>query len=214
MTAVTSFPVALDTGPGLPGQLVWDALAATRATAVAAARLTGSGDAAAADAAATNALRAALSTAAGEGTVIATEGAKDGAATLADGERVGDAAHRYEFDVAVDLLECTDLCARGLQGALVTIALAPGGSLWRPGPALYMDKLVVPPAARGATRITDPPERTVANVAGALGKEVADLTVVVLDKPRHHERWRWRSAPATACTSSPARPTPRPWPWG
>jgi fructose-1,6-bisphosphatase II len=95
---------------GVPGELIWAALAATRAAAVAAARLAGAGDAKAADGAATDALRAASSTAAGAATVVTGEGAKDAAPMLADGERLGRGTEAGEFDLAVDPLECTRLC--------------------------------------------------------------------------------------------------------
>jgi fructose-1,6-bisphosphatase II len=105
---------------------------------------------------------------------------------LADGEVVGSGAGPA-YDIAVDPLECSELCARGVPGALSTIAIAPRGSLWAPDPTFYMDKLVLPAAGRGAAHITDTPEATVKNVADALGKRVAELRVAVLDKPRHRE---------------------------
>jgi fructose-1,6-bisphosphatase II len=169
---------ALDEG------LAWHALAATRAAAVAAAEWAGRGDPHTADAAATAAMRAVLAAGPGRGTVVTGEGAKDAAPMLADGERFGrPGGGRY--DVAVDPLECTDLCAAGLAGALSTMAIAPRGSLWAPGPAFYMQKLVLPAAARAAAHLDDPPEAVVAQVARALGKRPGDVRVVVLDKPRH-----------------------------
>jgi fructose-1,6-bisphosphatase II len=175
---------AREAGFGLDAAPVWQALAATRAAAIAAAGWAGRGDPHAADAAATTAMRDALTATAATGVVITGEGAKDGAPMLADGELTGGGL-APSFDIAVDPLECTDLCASGLPGALSTIAVAPRDSLWSPGPAFYMDKLVLPPAARDAARITDSPEVTVRNVAAALGKDVRDLRIVVLDKPRH-----------------------------
>jgi fructose-1,6-bisphosphatase II len=166
--------------------LVSCALAATRAAAVVAARYAGRGDAHGADGAATAAMRSVLSRSPDAGTVVIGEGAKDDAPMLADGELVG-RAETASFDIAVDPLECTDLCAHGLAGALSTIAVAPLGSLWSPGPAFYMGKLVLPAAARDAAAIDEPPETIVRRVAAALGKAVAELRVVVLDKPRHRE---------------------------
>ncbi len=168
------------------GELVWSLIAATRAAAIAAARWAGRGDPIAADDAATTALRAALSRAPGTGTIVTGEGAKDGAPMLADGERVG-AGGGPEFDIAVDPLECTDLCARGLAGAMSVIAVAPRGSLWEPGPAFYMDKLVVPAGVGPAASIGDPPEAIVEAVGDALGGDPTDVRVVVLDKPRHRD---------------------------
>ena len=184
---------------GVDGEIVWHALAATRAAAAAAAAWSGRGDAAGADGAATDAMRAVFAHATRCGEVVTGEGAKDGAPMLADGERVG--AGEREFDLAVDPLECTDLCARGLDGALSTVAVAPKGSMWSPGPGYYMDKLVVPPAAAGAATLTDPPEVTVANVADALGKQVWEMRIVVLDKPRHVDLIaRLRATAASVCT--------------
>lgn len=160
------------------------ALAATRAAALACANWAGRGDPIAADGAATDAMRATLARAPGTGTVVIGEGEKDAAPMLYNGERLG-AGGDPEFDIAVDPLECTKLCAAGLPGALATIAFAEAGSMWSPGPAFYMDKLVAPPAARGVIQLGAPPEENVQRVAAALGKPVDDLRVVVLDKPRH-----------------------------
>ncbi len=107
------------------------------------------------------------------------------------------------FDIAVDPLECTTFCAKGLPGSLATIAFADENALLRPGPSHYMEKLVVPPAARDAIDVTDAPEATLARVAGVLGKGIADLRVVVLDKPRHVELiGRLRRAGASVTTPS------------
>jgi fructose-1,6-bisphosphatase II len=182
---------------GIDSPLVLRAVGATRAAALAAARWSGRGDPQAADRAATDAMRAVLARIPGTGTVVTGEGAKDGAPMLADGERVGAGddgtsgggagGAGVSCDIAVDPLECTDLCARGLPGALATIALAPAGSLFAPGPAYYMDKLVLPAATRGAARLSDPPELIVERLAQTLGRPTGQLKVVVLDKPRHGE---------------------------
>jgi fructose-1,6-bisphosphatase II len=173
---------------GLDDGLLWSLVAATRAGALAAARWTGRGDPIAADAAATDAMRAALRRFPGSATIVSGEGAKDGAPMLADGELVGaetDPEADTDYDIAVDPLECTNLCARGLAGAMSAIALAPRGSLMVPGPAFYMDKLVLSPGARDAAQLGDPPEAIVESVARALDKRVADVRAFVLDKPRH-----------------------------
>src|SRR5918994_2044182 len=141
------------------------ALAATRDAAIACQPFVGRGDKHAADAAATEAMRRALAKAPGVGTVVIGEGDKDGAPMLYSGERVG--AGGPAFDIAVDPLECTTFCARGLPGSLATIAFAGANAMLRPGPSHYMDKLVVPPAAREAIDITDP-AANLARVADAL----------------------------------------------
>jgi fructose-1,6-bisphosphatase II len=177
------------------------AFAATQAAAVACQPFVGRGDKHAADAAATDAMRRTLGRAPGLGTVVIGEGEKDGAPMLYNGERVG--AGGPPFDIAVDPLECTTFCARGLPGSLATIAFAEGGALLRPGPSHYMEKLVAAPAAREAIDITDGPEARLASVAGALGKEISELRVVVLDKPRHVDLIeRLRCAGASVTTPS------------
>jgi fructose-1,6-bisphosphatase II len=177
------------------------ALAATRDAAIACQPFVGRGDKYAADAAATEAMRRALAEAPGLGTVVIGEGEKDGAPMLYNGEILG--AGGPAFDIAVDPLECTTFCAKGLPGALATIAFAEDNALLRPGPSHYMEKLVVPPAARDAIDITGGPEARLACVAAALGKRIAELRVVVLDKPRHVELiGRLRRAGASVTTPS------------
>ena len=162
------------------------ALDAVRAAALAAAAFAGRGDGKAADMAATEAMRNVLGNADGTGTVIIGEGEKDGAPMLYNGERLGNERQPH-FDIAVDPVECTDLCAANLPGSLTTIAIAADDALWSPGPAHYMDKLVVGAAARDVIDLRDEPERIVKRVAAALGKRPRDINVLVLDKPRHEE---------------------------
>jgi fructose-1,6-bisphosphatase II len=162
------------------------ALAATRAAALACQGWVGRGDKEAADQAATEAMREALNPAPGTGRVVIGEGAKDDAPMLFDGEKLGD-GDGPDFDIAVDPLECTTLCAKGLPSALATIAFAEAGSMVDLGPAFYMDKLVGPPEVRGAVQLGDPPEENLERAAEALGKGIDQLCVVVLDKPRHEE---------------------------
>jgi fructose-1,6-bisphosphatase II len=91
------------------------------------------------------------------------------------------------YDIAVDPLECTTLCANGLLGSLATISMAEPDSMWEPGPAFYMDKLLARAEAGQVIDITDTPEANLERVAKALDKGVGDLRVVVLAKPRHEE---------------------------
>lgn len=179
------------------------ATAATRAAALASQRWVGRGDGKAADASATDAMRSVLATAPGHGVVVIGEGEKDAAPMLHNGEQLGDAGGPM-FDIAVDPIECTDHCANGLPGALATIALAEPESMWSPGPALYMDKLVVGATARDAIDIRDEPEANLRRVAQALGKDVAALRVVVLDKPRHVELIARLRATGAAVWAPPA----------
>lgn len=171
---------------GLLRHLESTALSATREAAIACQPFVGRGDGKAADGAATNAMREELALAPGTGRVVIGEGEKDDAPMLFNGECLGEGG-RLEFDIAVDPLECTSLCAAGLAGALTTIAMAEAGSLWEPGPAFYMDKLVARVEARDVIDIEAPPEDNLERVAKALGKPVNRLRVVILDKPRHAE---------------------------
>ncbi len=202
MEAVTVGESATRPKAGLLRQLETTALAATREAAIACQEFVGSGDGKAADAAATNAMREELAAAPGTGTVIIGEGEKDEAPMLFNGESVGEGGS-LSFDIAVDPLECTSLCAAGMPGALTTIAIAERGSLWEPGPAFYMDKLLGRGELRGVIDINETPEANLEKAAEALGKAVTDLRVVVLDKPRHEDLIaRLRAAGAHVSTPS------------
>jgi fructose-1,6-bisphosphatase II len=161
------------------------ALMATGAAALACRRWVGRGRAHDADAAAAKAMRAALAHAPGLGTVVVGEGAKDDAPMLYDGERLGRGGR--EFDIAVDPLECTNLCAKGLPGSLATIAFARRGSMAGLGCSFYMDKLVGSGPAGDALDLARSPEENLLAASQALDRPVATLGVAVLDKPRHGE---------------------------
>jgi fructose-1,6-bisphosphatase II len=159
------------------------ALAATRAAALACRHWVGRGRPHAADAAAAAAMRTALADAPGRGTVVVGEGAKDDAPMLFDGERLGRGDDA--FDIAVDPLECTTLCAKGLAGSLATIAFARRSSMARLGCSFYMDKLVASVPSDCALDL--PPEENLRRAADALDRPVSALRVTVLDKPRHRD---------------------------
>jgi fructose-1,6-bisphosphatase II len=161
------------------------ALRAVCPAAVAAGAWNGRGDGLAADAAATNAMRAALEQEDPVGTVVTGEGEKDDAPMLEPDEQFGGDGPAY--DIAVDPLECTSLCADGMPGALTTISMAPRGAMRSPGPAFYMDKLVVGPAARDVLDFERGPIENARRIAEALDVPLSELRVVVLDKPRHVE---------------------------
>jgi fructose-1,6-bisphosphatase II len=175
------------------------ALAATCAAALACRRWVGRGRGHDADAAAAEAMRAALAEAPGRGTVVVGEGAKDEAPMLHDGERLGRGGG-HEFDIAVDPLECTKLCAKGLPGSLATIAFAPRGAMARLGCSFYMDKLVARAPAGG---VDLPPEENLRRVSEALGRPISTLRVAVLDKPRHRELIDRLHAAGARVTSPP-----------
>lgn len=143
----------------------------------------GRGDKHAADHAAVEAMRAHLSTVPGHGVVVIGEGLKDEAPMLYAGEEIG-CGHGPDFDLAVDPLEGTNLCARGWPGAITVLAAAPRRT-FAPIVGFYMDKLVVGPAGKGAVDIEAPIEDNLGNVASALGVKVSGLKVAVLAKPRH-----------------------------
>jgi fructose-1,6-bisphosphatase II len=156
----------------------------TEAAALSAAHFMGMGDKEAGDQAAVDAMRAVLDTVEIDGTVIIGEGEKDEAPMLYNGERVG-TGHAPAVDVAVDPVEGTRLLALGRPNAISVIALSARGSMWDPGPSLYMNKIVVGKGARQAIDITLSATENLHRIAGALGRRVSELTVFVLDKPRH-----------------------------
>ncbi len=170
----------------LIGELEDVALTATRDAAIACQDWVGRGEKEKADGAATDAMRQVLDAAPGTGTVVIGEGEKDDAPMLYNGETVGSGGSPA-FDIAVDPVECTTFCANGLLGSLATIAIAEADSMWEPGPAFYMDKLLARAEAGEVIDITDSPEANLERVAAALGKGVRELRVVVLAKPRHEE---------------------------
>jgi fructose-1,6-bisphosphatase II len=162
--------------------LALEAVRVTEAAALACARLMGRGDNEAADRAAVEAMRATLNDLAIEGEVVIGEGERDEAPMLFIGERVGRGGPAV--DIAVDPLEGTNLCSAGAPNAIAVIAMGERGRLLR-APDCYMRKLACGPGARGAIDLRRGPTENLHRVAEALRKPVADLTVVILDRPRH-----------------------------
>lgn len=158
----------------------------TEAAALAAARWVGRGDKISADQAAVDAMRHLLSTVSMDGLVVIGEGEKDEAPMLYNGERIGDGSAPL-VDVAVDPLEGTTLCAKGQPNAMAVIAISERGTMFDPGPALYMEKLVTDNEAAHVIDITRPIEENIQAVADAKGKPVHEITVVLLDRERHHK---------------------------
>jgi fructose-1,6-bisphosphatase II len=157
----------------------------TEAAALASARLMGRGDHHGADRAATEAMRGALNDLDFAGEVVIGEGERDEAPMLFIGERVGRAPPGApEVEIAVDPLEGTSLCATGAANAISVIAMGPRGSLLR-APDTYMEKIAVGPGARGVVDLARPAAENLRAVADALGRYVEDLTVVILERPRH-----------------------------
>lgn len=157
---------------------------ATEAAAMASGRYLGRGDKNQVDAAAVDAMRPVLGTVAMRGVVVIGEGEKDEAPMLFNGEQVGDGTGP-EVDIAVDPVDGTTLVAKALPDGLSVVALAERGKMFDPGPCFYMRKLVVPPAAADAVDPEAPVGEIIAAVGKALGRRTDDLTVAVLDRPRH-----------------------------
>jgi len=156
----------------------------TEAAAMAAGRWMGRGQKEAGDQAAVDAMRLILATVDMNGVIVIGEGEKDEAPMLYNGERVGN-GNGPAMDVAVDPVEGTTLLAKGKPNAISVIAVAPRGTLWNPGPGFYMEKIAVGPAARDAVDLDAPVADNLQRVARALGKQVQDLTVFILERPRH-----------------------------
>ena len=156
----------------------------TEVAAMAAARWMGRGDKVGADQAAVDAMRAMLDGVQMDGTVIIGEGEKDEAPMLYNGERIGNGQPPHA-DIAVDPVDGTTLTAHGQAGAIAVIAAAERGSMFNPGPVVYMEKIAVGPGGAGIVDIRLPVDRNLKALAKALGKQVRDLNAIVLDRPRH-----------------------------
>jgi fructose-1,6-bisphosphatase II len=156
----------------------------TEAAALAAGRWMGRGDKEGADRAAVEAMRIALSTVAMDGVVVIGEGEKDEAPMLANGEVVGDGTPML-CDVAVDPIDGTTPIALGRGGALAVIAVSERNTMFNPGPCVYMEKLAVGPEAAGHIDVRASATENLHSIARAKGTSVRDLTVVILDRPRH-----------------------------
>jgi fructose-1,6-bisphosphatase II len=158
----------------------------TESAAMAAARWMGRGDKNGADGAAVDAMRHMLDTVPMDGLVVIGEGEKDDAPMLFNGESIGDGTPP-ECDIAVDPIDGTSLTALGRGNALSVIAVSERGTMFNPGPCVYMEKIAVGPTCKGAIDITASPAENLFAVAKARGENVRDLTVVILDRDRHTE---------------------------
>jgi fructose-1,6-bisphosphatase II len=158
----------------------------TEAAAMAAARHVGMGDKIRADQAAVDAMRHVLGGVEMDGLVVIGEGEKDEAPMLYNGERIGN-GRPPETDIAVDPIDGTTLTAKGQGGAVAVIAVGERGSMYNPGPIVYMEKLAVGPSGNGVVDIRLPIDKNLRALAKAKRCTVAELTAVVLDRPRHEE---------------------------
>ena len=158
----------------------------TEAAALAAARWVGRGDKEAADQAAVDAMRLLLETVPMDGIVVIGEGEKDEAPMLYNGERIGDGSPP-EVDIAVDPLEGTRLCARGMPAALAVIALAERDTMFDPGPCVYMEKLAGGPEIADLLTLDESLTTVIERVAERKESSLGEVTVIMLDRPRHED---------------------------
>ena len=156
----------------------------TEAAAIAAARWAGRGDKKAADGAAVDAMRFVLGAITMDGIVVIGEGEKDEAPMLYNGERIGD-GHPPLVYVAVYPVDGTTLTAKGQNGALSVIALSERGTMFNPGPCVYMKKVAVGPRGRGSVDINASATDNLRELSHRLKKPIQELGVVILDRPRH-----------------------------
>jgi fructose-1,6-bisphosphatase II len=178
-------PDSLTVSPSLPDRnLALELVRVTEAAAMAAGRWVGRGDKNGADGVAVNAMRVLISTVGMRGTVVIGEGEKDNAPMLYNGEVVGDGTGP-ECDVAVDPIDGTTLAAKGMSNAVSVLAVAPRGSMYDPSAVFYMEKLVTGPEAADVVDIRYPVAENIHQVAKAKGSKAEDVTVVLLDRPRH-----------------------------
>ncbi|WP_205471343.1 class II fructose-bisphosphatase [Nocardioides sp. SYSU D00038] len=185
MADSTRLPESFQVSPASPDRnLALDLVRVTEAAAMAAARWVGRGDKNGADEVAVNAMRVMISTVPMDGVVVIGEGEKDNAPMLYNGERVGDGTGA-ECDVAVDPIDGTTLTAKGMSNAVAVLAVAPRGSMFDPSAVFYMEKLVTGPEAADVVDIRKPVAENIAQVAKAKGTSPSDVTVVLLDRPRH-----------------------------
>ncbi len=158
----------------------------TESAAMAASRWMGRGDKEGADGAAVDAMRLVLGTVPMDGIVIIGEGEKDDAPMLYNGERIGDGTPP-SCDIAVDPIDGTTLTSLGRGNAISVIAVSDTGTMFDPGPCVYMQKIAVGPDCVGVIDIAASPTENLHAIADAKGESVRDLTVVILDRDRHNE---------------------------
>ncbi|MDJ0342718.1 class II fructose-bisphosphatase [Streptomyces sp. H10-C2] len=178
-------PPQLEVSPEAPDRnLALELVRVTEAAAMAAGRWVGRGDKNGADGAAVKAMRTLVSTVSMNGVVVIGEGEKDDAPMLFNGERIGDGTGA-ECDVAVDPVDGTTLTAKGMANAVAVLAVADRGTMYDPSAVFYMDKLVTGPEAADYVDIMAPASVNVRRVAKAKHSAPEDVTVMILDRPRH-----------------------------
>jgi fructose-1,6-bisphosphatase II / sedoheptulose-1,7-bisphosphatase len=183
-------PVAKSYGKNIESDLALEMVRVVENAAIASARTMGQGDRKFADYVATEAMRQTMDTVPMRGTIVIGEGERDEAPMLYIGEKVGaefpDGTGVPEIDIAVDPLEGTNLCATGAPGAITVLAASEKGGLLH-APDCYMEKIIVGPSCKGAVELDAPVEQNLKNIARRLERDVEDLVVIVLDRPRHEK---------------------------
>ncbi|MFG1817145.1 class II fructose-bisphosphatase [Kribbella sp. NPDC049174] len=187
MSDPTTPPAHLEVEADAPDRnLALELVRVTEAAAMAAGRWVGRGDKNGADGAAVNAMRTLIGTVGMNGTVVIGEGEKDNAPMLYNGEQVG-SGDGPECDVAVDPVDGTTLVAKGMNNGIAVMAVSARNSMYDPSAVFYMEKLVVGPEAADVVDIRLPVAENIRRVAKAKGSTVDDVTVVLLDRPRHED---------------------------
>ena len=186
---MTTQPTTEQTSVRPDRNLALELVRVTEAAALAAARLVGRGDKEAADQAAVDAMRAVLDSVSMDGVVVIGEGEKDEAPMLYNGEQIGDGSPP-PVDVAVDPLEGTRLTALGMPSALAVIALAERGTMFDPGPIVYMEKIAGGPEIADLLDLDRPLRETLALIAERKQVDIRDVMVVMLDRERHRDAMR------------------------
>ena len=185
MASDVEVPALLRVGTEAPDRnLALELVRVTEAAAMAAGRWVGRGDKNGADGAAVNAMRQLITTVGMKGTVVIGEGEKDDAPMLFNGEVVG-SGDGPECDVAVDPVDGTTLCAKGMDNAIAVMAVAERGTMFDPSAVFYMEKIATGPEAADVIDITAPVRANIKWVAKAKGGRNEDVTVVILDRARH-----------------------------
>ena len=184
MTATQGSPGPGHAGPEIDRNLALELVRATEAAAIAASRHLGRGDKNLVDQAAVDAMRPVLNTISMRATVVIGEGEKDEAPMLYNGEELGDGTGQ-EVDFAVDPVDGTTLTAKSLPNALAIVAVAERHTMFDPGPCMYMEKIACGADLVDVIDLTAPIETNLAHVAKARGVAVPELTVCILDRPRH-----------------------------
>ncbi|TCN33640.1 fructose-1,6-bisphosphatase II [Kribbella orskensis] len=187
MNDLSTPPAHLEVDEHAPDRnLALELVRVTEAAAMAAGRWVGRGDKNGADGAAVNAMRTLIGTVGMNGVVVIGEGEKDNAPMLYNGEQVGSGVGP-ECDVAVDPVDGTTLVAKGMANGIAVMAVAPRNTMYDPSAVFYMEKLVVGPEAADVVDIRLPVGENIRRVAKAKGSTVDDVTVVLLDRPRHED---------------------------